>query len=105
MMDDNHASFVVLVLAAADELNPSLEEPVDVARGADAPLYGDDGPLDSLALVTLTSTVEQRLEDELGIVVTLTDERAFSQARSPFRTVGALAEFAASLLEPASGRV
>ena len=30
-MDDNRASFVVLVLAAAEELNPSLEEPVDVA--------------------------------------------------------------------------
>ena len=59
-MDDNTANFVALVLAAAEELNPSLEEPIDVARGAEAPLYGDDGPLDSLALVTLTSTVEQR---------------------------------------------
>jgi hypothetical protein len=104
-MSENHARIVATVLAAAEELNPSLEEPVDVALGENAPLYGDDGPLDSLALVTLTSTIEQRLEDELGVVVTLTDERAFSQSRSPFRTVGALAEFADSLLEPTSGAV
>jgi acyl carrier protein len=102
-MSDLQARIEAAVVAAVEELNPSLEEPVDLARGADAPLYGDDGPLDSLALVTLTSEVEQRLEDELGVVVTLTDERAFSQAKSPFRSVGALAAFAASLLEPAPG--
>jgi D-alanine--poly(phosphoribitol) ligase subunit 2 len=100
-MANMQARIVAAVLAAAEELNPSLEEPVDVARGEEAPLYGGDGPLDSLALVTLTSDVEQRLEDEFGVLITLTDERAFSQARSPFRTVGSLAEFAATLLEPA----
>jgi acyl carrier protein len=104
-MSDQHARVVEIVLAVADELNPSLEEPVELARGADAPLYGEEGPLDSLALVTLTSTVEQRLEDEFGVMVTLTDERAFSQARSPFQSVGALAGFATELLQPSLGAV
>jgi hypothetical protein len=62
-------------------------------------LYGGDGPLDSLALVTLTSTVEQLLDDEFGVLVSLTDDRALSQARSPFRTIGSLADFAATLLD------
>jgi D-alanine--poly(phosphoribitol) ligase subunit 2 len=88
------------VRAAVAELNPSLEEPIELAAGDDAPLYGGDGPLDSLALVALTSTIEQLLEDEFGVLVSLTDERALSQARSPFRTIGSLANFAATLLDP-----
>jgi D-alanine--poly(phosphoribitol) ligase subunit 2 len=99
-MTDVRARVGDAVRAAAAELNPSLEEPIDLAAGDDAQLYGGDGPLDSLALVTLTSTVEQLLDDELGITVSLTDERALSQARSPFRTVGSLADFAATLLDP-----
>ena len=90
---------VDVILTAVDEINPTLEEPVDVARGADAALYSDEGALDSLALVTLLSTVEQMLDDELGVLVCLTDEKALSQARSPFRTVGSLADFATTLIE------
>lgn len=101
-MNDVRDRVVAAVRAAATELNPSLEEPIDLDAGEGAALYGGDGPLDSLALVTLTSTVEQLLDDEFGVLVSLTDERALSQARSPFRTVGALADFATSLLEPVS---
>ena len=90
---------VAVILTAVDEINPTLEEPVDVARGADAPLYSDEGSLDSLALVTLLSTVEQLLDDELDVLVSLTDEKALSQARSPFRTVGSRADFATTIIE------
>jgi acyl carrier protein len=90
---------VDVILTAVDEINPTLEEPVDLARGADAALYSDEGALDSLALVTLLSTVEQMLDVELGVLVCLTDEKALSQARSPFRTVGSLADFTTTLIE------
>jgi acyl carrier protein len=92
---------VDIIIASAEELNGSLEEPIEVELGAEAPLYGDEGALDSLALVTLITTVEQELEDEFGSPVSLIDERAISQARSPFRTVGSLADFATDLLEGA----
>ena len=92
---------VDIIIASAEELNGSLEEPIELGLGADAPLYGDEGALDSLALVTLITTVEQELEDEFGSAVSLIDERAISQARSPFRTVGSLADFATDLLEGA----
>ena len=100
-MNDIRDEVVRVIVATSEELNASLEEPIDVQRGEDAPLYGDQGVLDSLALVTLITTVEQELEDQLGVSVSLIDERAISQARSPFRSIGSLADFATSLLESA----
>ncbi len=92
---------VDIIIGSAEELNGSLEEPIELELGADAPLYGDDGSLDSLALVTLITTIEQELEDQFGSPVSLIDERAISSTLSPFRTVGSLADFATDLLEGA----
>lgn len=64
----------------------------------DAVLLGRGGILDSIGLVTVIVSIEQRIEDEFGRHVTLADERAFSQRSSPFRTVGSLADYAAGLL-------
>jgi acyl carrier protein len=66
--------------------------------GAETPLLGREGVVDSLGLVSVIVSVEQSLEDELGISVSLADERAFSQRTSPFRTVGSLAAYAEALV-------
>ncbi len=71
--------------------------PVD----AQTPLFGEVGVLDSVGLVSLVVAVEQALEDELGIRVSLADERALSQRSSPYRSVESLAGYAASMV-PAS---
>lgn len=55
-------------------------------------LYGEGGILDSLGLVSLIVDLESRVEEETGRVVTLADDRAMSARRSPFRTMGSLAE-------------
>jgi acyl carrier protein len=67
--------------------------------GGDTRLIGRDGVLDSMGLVTLIVDVEQRLEEEHDIVVVLADDRAMSQKRSPFRTVGSLSDYVCHLLE------
>ena len=90
---------VSLVLAAAEDLNDIFEDPIDLSAGADALLYGDRGPLQSMDLVSLVIAVEQLIEDESGTLVSLTDERAMSQKSSPFRSVESLATYAHTLLE------
>ena len=66
---------------------------------SDSIIYGDNSPLDSLALVSLIVAVEQSMEDEFGITITLADERAMSLDNSPFRSVASLAGYIEELLE------
>ena len=62
-------------------------------------IYGDNSQLDSLALVSLIVAVEQNIEDEFGISITLADERAMSQENSPFRSVRSLADYVEAILK------
>lgn len=78
----------------------------DVARPEDmtgplgpaTALFGDDGVLDSVGLVSLVVGVEQAIEEQFGVVLSLADEKALSQRHSPYRTVGSLADYASQAL-------
>jgi acyl carrier protein len=58
---------------------------------------GSGRVVDSIGLVTLIVDVENRVAEETGQSVSLMDDRAMSQTRSPFRTVGSLAEYVTEL--------
>ncbi len=92
------AKLVSIILSACEELNPTLKNPIDVSQGADAKLYGSQGSLDSLALVSMIVAVEQSIQDEFNVPIGLADERAMSQRHSPFRSVASLADYAHGLL-------
>ncbi|HEY3383787.1 MAG TPA: acyl carrier protein [Vicinamibacterales bacterium] len=62
-----------------------------------ARIFGRGSALDSMGLVTLLLDVEEAL-GTAGQDITLTDDRAMSQSRSPFRSVPALVEYIAVLL-------
>jgi acyl carrier protein len=87
------AQIVQSILETAGEMNETLGRRIDVSRGEQAPLFGREGGLDSLGLVSFIVAVEQTLGDSLGVAVTLADERAVSQRVSPFRTIGTLADY------------
>jgi acyl carrier protein len=58
----------------------------------EATLFGDSA-LDSMGLVRFIVMVEERIEDELDVSLTLASEKAMSRKRSPFRSLQALADF------------
>lgn len=90
---------VTVIVATLGELaEQGVVESDDTAPDAATELFGEEGMLDSVGLVSLVVAVEQRLADELGIEVSLADERALSQRASPYRTVGSLAGYAAGLV-------
>lgn len=64
--------------------------------GPDTLLLGKGALVDSIGLVTVIMEFEQRLSDA-GVSVTLVSEKAMSASRSPFRTIGSLAQFACEL--------
>ena len=64
----------------------------------DLNIFGSEGLLDSMGLVHLVLELEERLQDEYDVAITIADERAISQNKSPFKTVGSLAEYIEELL-------
>jgi acyl carrier protein len=65
---------------------------------ADLHIFGSEGLLDSMGLVNLVVALEERIQDEYDVPITIADERAMSQNKSPFRTIGSLADYIEKLL-------
>jgi acyl carrier protein len=62
-------------------------------------LYGREGGLDSLGLVSLVLDVEEAVNAQTGRGLVLADERALAQRRSPFRSVESLADYVMARLD------
>lgn len=94
-MEEKIVSVILSVLKnLADEIN-GLE-----FATVDTKLYsGLGGYLDSLALVNLIADLEEALSDELGIELTLADEKIMSQRTSPFKDVKTLASYIAQQIK------
>ena len=89
---------VTLVIKAFQEISEQQDLTLAAPPSEETPLFGSDGLLDSMGLVTLVVAVEQAIEDTFGISTSLADERALSQRNSPFRTIGTLADYAHAVI-------
>ena len=85
---------VLEAIRAANETRPP-EDALPVS--AEAPLFGPGSRLDSLGLVMLLVDIEEALHAE-GADVTLSDEKAVSRTRSPFRSVPAMVQYISGLV-------
>jgi len=81
------------------ELNEELENSELNNPTKETKLYGGNGVLDSLALVSFITDLEERISDEFDEDIILADEKAMSQRTSPFRNVETLATYIQKLLE------
>ena len=91
-----------IIFDAVDEVNEQLEKANRIEKSPDTVLFGKEGKLDSLGLVTLLVAIEQRLEDEFDTSITIADEKAMSQKRSPFYSIKTLSDYIGQLLQSAS---
>jgi len=80
-----------------------LEKPIDQTGGESTALYGHDGQLDSMSLVSLVVAVEQEIEVKLRRRVTLVSDRAVSSRNSPFATLGSFADYVLSRVNEVAG--
>lgn len=95
----NRDEVASLILSSLRDILTGNGSPVDPAQcTAETRLIGKSAVLDSMGLVMLIVDVEQQLEAQHGLVVTLADDRAMSQARSPFASVGSLADYVLTLV-------
>jgi acyl carrier protein len=84
--------------AAIDDVNRERPSDRPLAKARETALYGSASDLDSLGLVNFIVAAEQRIEAEFGKSLVLADDRALAQEPSPFRSVGALADYVEVLL-------
>ena len=87
----------LIVTALADLKEEAALDGID-KPSSESRLFGGKSGLDSLNFVILITDIEERINDEFGKTVTLADERAMSQSRSPFRRVRTLADHIIELL-------
>ncbi|MEL7546793.1 MAG: hypothetical protein AAGJ84_09085 [Pseudomonadota bacterium] len=96
-MSLNRTQALQAVYNAIEELNPQLQDDRQLQPDEHCLIFGEGAPLDSLDLVNLVMAVEQHIMDLTGDELVLASEAAMSRKRSPYRSVGALADYAVEL--------
>lgn len=88
-----------IVCDALVSIGESTQDATLTQPQEDMRLYGNKGAMDSVGIVMLIAEVEELVDDEFGVEITLADERAMSQKTSPFRSVKSLVDYVVQLLE------
>lgn len=83
------------LIALIIETLQGMSEDREASYTGETALMGNNKVVDSLGLVSLIAAVEQAIDDRYNVLVTLADEKAFSQRTSPFLTIASMAEYAA----------
>ena len=88
-----------ILFKSVEEINKTLDEDQQLELSTETVLLGKDGNIDSITLVNLIVAIEESIEDELNVEITLADEKALSQKESPFRTIGTLIDYIAQVVK------
>ena len=86
-----------IVLRAVESANAVRDAGQQLEVSPTAPIFGAASPLDSLGLVALLIDIEESFANE-GHTIALSDDRALSQKRSPFRDVPSLVAYIEQLV-------
>ena len=88
-----------IIIDTLKDLNEDLENESFLNPNSKTKLYGGDGAMDSLALVSFIADLEDKISDEFEKDIILADEKAMSAKTSPFRNIESLTSYIKSLLE------
>lgn len=81
------------VYAAIDEANEDRQDLPQLEKSLETPIHGTASGLDSLGLINFVVAVEEEIDRDLGVTITLSDDRSLSQEPSPFESVRTLVEY------------
>ncbi|WP_065258418.1 hypothetical protein [Pseudomonas bananamidigenes] len=82
-----------LVESAVRQQDLLLSEPIDLSRGEDSPLYGVEGTIDSMTLVSIIVDTEEKIRHRFGAEVHLADTSHLPATATPFATLGTLCAY------------
>ena len=96
-MMKNNGKIIQSIMDAIDEINERYPEEKRLSKSLDTALTGESGRLDSLGLVIFIVSVEERIQNDLGINISLADE--IGEIDGALRTPETLAEYIANELQ------
>ena len=88
-----------IIIDTLKDLNEELENEAFLNPNSKTKLYGGNGAMDSLALVSFIADLEDKISDEFEKDIILADEKAMSAKTSPFRNIEILSSYIKELLE------
>jgi len=88
-----HESITQIIFNAIKNQEILLDMPIDISKGNETVIFGEDSLIDSMSLVSLILDVEAAIEREINRPLIIVSEKAMSSKNSPFATVGTLCEF------------
>ena len=97
-MSINPNKILETIYDAIDEFNTQEPEKNRIKKSKDTILFGEDGKLDSLGLINFIIEIEQKIEENFNVPITLAVEKAMSQKNSPLRSIKTLAKYCSELL-------
>ncbi len=89
---------------AVDAFNEEAPAEQQLKKHPDTKLFTSGGVLDSMGLVHFIIAAEEALETAFSAPISLASESAMSLRRSPYRTLGSLADYAAQVLQEVQDR-
>lgn len=95
-MLDEDKSIKMIIEALNDLIDEDTEDEKKLTilnANRDTRLFGSNGILDSMDVVILLSDLEERLDEEYDVAISLANDSIMSKARSPFRTVKSLSKY------------
>ncbi|EMI19613.1 hypothetical protein RMSM_03459 [Rhodopirellula maiorica SM1] len=96
----NSSEKITEIFAAVfQDLNDERPEEQQLEFDASTPLVGSRSSLDSIEMVTLLVNLETSLSESFGRPIRLSDEKAMSETRSPFKNIATLVAFATKVVE------
>ena len=90
---------IEIIIETVKEYNEGLSKENQISQDLDASIYGDTNGIDSLGLVSFIINLEQNIEERLNKVVSLADEKAMSQKKSPYESINILSEYILQLID------
>ncbi len=93
-----------VVFNLIEEENELLPKNKKIEKLLNFELYGGKGKLDSLELVNFIVGLEQGIEDNFGITISLTDDKAMSEKTSPFKTIETVIDYITKRLIEENGK-
>ncbi|MFT6920657.1 MAG: acyl carrier protein [Cognaticolwellia sp.] len=81
-----------IVIQALELSNQSRSDDTQIPLSDTSILFGQNGHLDSMALVALLMDIEDAFQEQ-GIDISLSDEKAMSLSRSPFKDIPSITQY------------